>query len=176
MVSNPSRLHDEIKKIYITQHKEGQLIFSPSINGIVSTQKDVTLMRERGVDRIWSRWVWQYILPPNISAFLRKVVKHAVPVDSPVRAKGISLVPGCRCYINSSQESIIFTYLFTRMAGRSSSSQYDMCRIGIAAYIFREVWVARCQATYEDIPIYSRNICLKVVLRVQSLNLIHNPK
>lgn len=51
-----------------------------------------------------------------------------------------------------------------------------MSRIGVAAYVLREIWVARCRATYDDTPISVRDICLKVNQHVQLLNLIHSPK
>lgn len=62
------------------------------------------------------------------------------------------------------------------MARCNSNSQYGLCRLVVAAYIFRELWVARCLATYEDAPRNSRSICRKITHRVQLLNLVHDPK
>lgn len=58
----------------------------------------------------------------------------------------------------------------------NSESQYGLCRIAVAAYILREIWVARCQATYDDTPMSARDICLKINQRVQLLNLIISSK
>lgn len=59
------------------------------------------------------------------------------------------------------------------MAGWSASIQYGMCRIGVAAFIFREIWVARCRATYDEYPMNMREICLKVTRKIQMVNLVH---
>lgn len=201
----PSRLHDEIKKISVASHMEDKLIFSPSVTGIFSTRKYGDLLRECGPKRVWAQWIWQKFLPPNVSAFLWKIFRHALPVDARVREKRIYLVSRCRCYLSYAEETSSHLFIHSEIAarvwnhfakifrvtnvygsilhalstwikGRSSSTQYGMCRLGTAAYILREIWVARCQATYEDIPMNSNDICRKVVWRVQNLNLIHFPK
>lgn len=62
------------------------------------------------------------------------------------------------------------------MAGWSSFPQYGICCIGVAAYVFRESWVSRCRATYEDSPMNPRTIYLKLIQRVQLLNQVHVPR
>lgn len=62
------------------------------------------------------------------------------------------------------------------MAGWNSSTQYRICRIGMAVYVFKELWVARCRAKFEDHPMNSRSIYLKVMQMVQPLILVHTPK
>lgn len=51
-----------------------------------------------------------------------------------------------------------------------------LSRIGVAAYIFWVVWVARCSATYEDSTMSSRSIWLKVTQQVSWLNILHAPQ
>lgn len=58
----------------------------------------------------------------------------------------------------------------------SSHSQYGVCRANVAAYILREIWVSRCRATFDGTPMHARSICLKILSRVQLINLIHVPK
>lgn len=62
------------------------------------------------------------------------------------------------------------------MSGASESTQYGVYRAACAAYIFREIWVPQCSATYEDMDMNARAICLKVLHRVQILNLVLKPK
>lgn len=122
-----------------------------------------------------------------------------------IRSKGIILAARCRCCVNPSVESINYLFIQSDiskevwqqfgnifriphtyksvlhpfsvlLAGHSESSQYGMCCIGIAAYIFREVWVARCRTTYDEIPMNVREVCLKVKHRVHLLNLVHMPQ
>lgn len=62
------------------------------------------------------------------------------------------------------------------MVGCSVSSQYGMNRIGIAAFIFREIWVARFRATYDNYTMNVREICLKVTRKTQLVNLVYNSK
>lgn len=58
----------------------------------------------------------------------------------------------------------------------NSESQYGLCRIAVAAYILREIWVVRCRATYDDTPMSAPDICLKINQQVQLLNLILSSK
>lgn len=62
------------------------------------------------------------------------------------------------------------------MAPVNSSSHYGVYRLGVAAYILREIWVARGRATFEGMSMRAREICLKVIYRVQILTLVNAPK
>lgn len=62
------------------------------------------------------------------------------------------------------------------MAPVNVVSQYGLCRVGVATYILREIWVARCHATFEGSHMKTRQICLKVISRLQLLSLISIPK
>lgn len=144
-----------------------------------------------GEARCWARWIWEPFWPPNISSFLWKMLRHALPVDKRVQSRGIPLVFGCRCCEERSEETLIhllihstvarqvwkfFAYFFKLpseyrsilqalniwMVGASATSQHGIIRRACSAYIFREIWVSQCSATYEDGIMRARNICVKV--------------
>lgn len=62
------------------------------------------------------------------------------------------------------------------MAPVTEQSQYGEYRFSVAAYIFRELWVARCRATIDSASMRAREICLKVIYRVQLLTLVTVPE
>lgn len=62
------------------------------------------------------------------------------------------------------------------MAHLKAKSQYSVCRLGLVAYIFRELWVARSSATFEGKIMKAREVCLKVMYRVQLLKMVNIPK
>lgn len=57
------------------------------------------------------------------------------------------------------------------MAPTSKDTQYGICHASVAAYIFREIWVSRCSATFENKLMKARAICLMIFRRVQLINL-----
>lgn len=63
-----------------------------------------------------------------------------------------------------------------RMALVNTASQYSISRIGVATYIFREIWVARCRTTFEGERMSARAICLKFIYHVQLLTMVHAPQ
>lgn len=177
----PMQFHAEILKISTSNNLEDQLIFTATNNGKFSTRKYANLTNTRGMDRHWADWIWHTFLPPNISVFLWKLVRQALPVHCQIQAKGINLVSRCRCCLNPAKESIIYLFiqldvattvwkhfgnifrvpyvfgsviqaLSIWMEGWFAWSQYGICRIGVAAHIFPVVWVARCRATYDESP------------------------
>lgn len=69
--------------------------------------------------------------------------------------------------------------LSTWMARRSSSSQYVCVGLGSPRIFFEKLGLVSVELLMKISllsPINSGNICLKMVWRIQSLNLIHNPK
>lgn len=112
----PTHLHAEINKVSISQYLEDQLIYTPTKNGRFSTPNFFLMTSFCGVKRRWSDWVWNAILPPNISAFLWKLVRHALPVDCQIRSKGIIVASRCRCCVNPSEESINHLFIQTDIA------------------------------------------------------------
>lgn len=62
------------------------------------------------------------------------------------------------------------------MAPFKPSSQYGICRLGVAVYVLREIWVSRCRATLDGTSMRARDICLKVMYRTQILTLVNKPK
>lgn len=159
----------------------------------------------RGTTRCWTGWVWNPCLPPNISAFLWKMVRHALPVDSRIQTRGIVLVSKCRCCQVAASETLVHLFIQSEvavavwkcfgelfnmlfrfrsilqamaiwMAHLKAKSQYSVCRLGLVAYIFRELWVARSSATFEGKIMKAKEVCLKVMYRVQLLKMVNIPK
>lgn len=62
------------------------------------------------------------------------------------------------------------------MPKTASQTQFDHCKAYKIAWIFRKLWVARCAATFEDIPMNARQIARRVISRVQLHSLIFTPK
>lgn len=48
--------------------------------------------------------------------------------------------------------------------------------LGVAAYIFREIWVSHCPATYDNMKMSVKEICHKVMKRFQLLSLFIGSK
>lgn len=119
-----------------------------------------------GARRAWAKWILRLWVPPNISAFLWRMLRHTLPVDSRIQTRGILLASRCRCCNNPQQETI--RHLFTQsevamavwkyfgeifdipsqfnsilqaltiwMATTSKDTQYGICRATVVAYIFR---------------------------------------
>lgn len=140
----------------------------------------------------WPKWVWLKALPPNIAAFLWKLLRQTAPK---VKSKGINIILAlrCRCFkfyqeefivhlLLSIQRSVkmlwyfssiviwVFVYkqsLTTWISHVSMDTQFEICRASsAAAYILHEIRVLRCWATYDGMEMRARDICLKVISRV----------
>lgn len=55
-------------------------------------------------------------------------------------------------------------------------SQFDICRMATAACVLHELWVGRCRATYDDKPMRARQICIRIIRKVQLISLVNLPK
>lgn len=92
----PEHTHDAIDKI----NRAYMLIFTPSDRGQFSTKEFTKINRVPRVDWIWARRIWNPHFPPNIGAFLWKLMLHALPVDTRIQTRGITLASRCRCCKN----------------------------------------------------------------------------
>lgn len=148
--------------------------------------------------------MWQSSFPPNLSIFFWSLVRHAIPVDSRIQSKGILFASRCRCCKAPHSESLLHLFIHSKvavavwkcfgsifqlpyffnsilqamsiwMAPVNATSQYGLCRVAVAAYILKEIWVARCHATFEESKMNASQICLKVISRVQLLSLVSLP-
>lgn len=52
---------------------------------------------------------------------------------------------------------------------------FELCRMGTAAHIFREIWNARCRARFDGTRMNARNICLRIISKVQLFSMIAQP-
>lgn len=110
---------------------------------------------------------------------------HAIPVDSRIRTKGIQLASLCKCCTMGNEESLTHLFLHSEIARlvwkcfrdifrlpwqfvsvahavenwipkSNQLSQFDQCKAHTMAWIFREIWVARCNSVFEDVPMNAR--------------------
>lgn len=143
------------------------LIFTAEDLGKFSAKFYKKLNRQDGVKRSWAHWIWHRTLPSNISAFLWKVIRHAIPVDSRIRTKGIVMASRCHCCRAYEEETIVHLFLNPEVAKavwqyvgtilkmpylfrsvnqalnkwmkiRSQASCFELCRMSTTAYILRE--------------------------------------
>lgn len=73
------------------------LIFTAEDSGNFAMKGFKRINRHEGVQRSWARCIWNRTLPPNIAAFMWKVIRHAIPVDSRIKTKGIIMASRCHC-------------------------------------------------------------------------------
>lgn len=83
----PQQLHEPIRKVSIFPNYTDKLIFTLADNGIFSTKRFVDSRGQRGAARRWEKWVWQPRFPPNLSIFLWRLVRHALPVNSRIQSR-----------------------------------------------------------------------------------------
>lgn len=195
--------HGKIEQVVLAMDAPDKLMFLHSETSTFSMKNFIWERRPACGNRLWAQWIWKKYLPPNISAFMWRMIRHGLPVDCSVETRGIQMVSRCRCCSQSQTESLqhlfvqseiamavwkcfgeIFRLLtqFTSilqalnicMAPTSNNTQYGICRASVAVYIYREIWV-RCAATFEAKAMRARAICLRVLQRVQLINLATTP-
>lgn len=114
--------------------------------------------------------------------FLWKILRHALPVDTRVQSRGIQVVSGCRCCTARSEESIVHLFLSSQVSRQVWNyfaktfhlpSGYNS--ILQVLNILREIWVARCKATYDEGNMNVPNICNRVTNRLCTLSLVISP-
>lgn len=201
----PPQLQEMARNIQVDNTKEDRLIFILTESGEFSTKAYHNDMMAPFHIRRWAKWVWNPILPPNISSFLWKLSRHAIPVDCRVRTQGIQLVSRCRCCKHPQEETLIHLFMKSDMVVEvwrcfgmiyklpysfssilqamktwmdisPSPSQFDIGRMATAAHVLHEIWVGRCRATYDDKPMHARQICIRVIRKVQLISLVNLPK
>lgn len=79
-------LRTKIHNTHLDPSQQDRLVFTATDSGKFSSKKYGNLIQQPGIKRDWARWIWHGSLPPNIAAFLWKLLRHAVPVDSRVKS------------------------------------------------------------------------------------------
>lgn len=200
-----NHLHLKVRSIVASQTALDTVVFMLNEHGNFMVRDFVAPTRRRGVQRRRANWIWKPCLPPYISSFLWRLSHHALVIDSQIQTKGIVLASRYRCCHNHGMESLLHLFIRSEvacavwkcfgemfgllyrfysiiqamaicMSSVSESLQYGVVRLGVAAYIFRDIGVVRCCATFEGSTMHAHQICLKVLYRVQSLNLVTYPK
>lgn len=181
------------------------LKFSLTDNGEFSSKAYMNFLRPPGCKRSLAEIVWHSFLPPNVSTFLWKLIRHALPVDIRIATKGIHLASKCRCCKVLEIETIPHIFLHSEIAREvwrcfeeifrlpthfssigqllniwcpkvGKLSQYEACRVAVAAFCLWNIWAARCAATFEGTAMKARQICLRAISQTQLLSITFSPK
>lgn len=195
----------KIRDVVLSHNQDDSLKFTLATNVKFSTKLYIEYIRSPGHKRAWVARTWHTTLPPKITSFIWKLMRHTIPLDGRIMERGIQLASQCRCCKQKSSEDLCHLFLHSeiarevwrcfgeifRLQSRFSSmgqlvatslpkvgalSQFDLCQAGIAAFSLWEIWVARCEATFERTVMKARRIFLKVISQVQLLSIIHSPK
>lgn len=201
----PHHLHNAIRAFRVDNAKEDRLIFKLTTSGAFSTKEFMNYSRGPIQKRGWTPYIGHSSLPPNISTFLWKVLRHAIPMDCRVRTRGVVLVSSSGCCKAHQEESLTHLFIHSEVAqeiwkcfGRmlrlpyrfnsivqavaswmkmpTHPSQFDICRMATAAHILHEIWVDRCRATYDDKPMNARQVCLQIIRKVHLISVVHSPQ
>lgn len=62
------------------------------------------------------------------------------------------------------------------MSIRVQPSHFELCKMSTAAYILREIWIARCRARFDGVEMQARTICLRIISKVQLHAQISRPR
>lgn len=73
----PIHLRARIPQIHLDSTQPDRLVFTATDSG-----KLKSIIRPQGVQHRWPKLIGQRSIPPNISAFVWKIIRHAVPVNS----------------------------------------------------------------------------------------------
>ncbi|KAL3631229.1 hypothetical protein CASFOL_024213 [Castilleja foliolosa] len=201
---NPDTL-EKLKSISLSANEDDVLIYTMSNTGNFSIKSYIERDRVQRNHLEWTDVVWNNNLPPKISAFLWKVLKGAVPVDSQLMSRRIMGPYKCNCCEKAQLESTdhllvhsdkakdiwfhfgtivgkphfannFHTLLQTRIQGNNIKSQGQITILHIFAATVWEIWKSRCKARFEDIPMNNISIIKKVERNVQCLNYLAKPK
>lgn len=93
----PNPLMHKARDTRIFPQDKDVLKFSLTDNGEFSSKAYMNFLRPPGCKRSLAEIVWHSFLPPNVSTFLWKLIRHALPVDIRIATKGIHLASKCRC-------------------------------------------------------------------------------
>lgn len=112
----PTHLQAEAQMIAIKSSEPDTVIFTSSKNGSFSIADYIAQTRPCEVDRKWAKWIWNKFLPANISAFLWRLARHALPVDSRIQTRGILIASRCHCCHNHEVESLSHLFISFEVA------------------------------------------------------------
>lgn len=163
----PEHLRIQAKDVHLDPSQHDRIIFTATDNGKFHVKKYKALIRPQGNTRNWAKVIWHQTLPPNISAFMWKIIRHAVPVDTRIKTKGVVMASRCHCCQAYKEESLNHLFLHSEVARKvwtcfgnilkvpymfgsitqativwmkikDKDSQFDLCKISTCAYIFRK--------------------------------------
>lgn len=97
-------------------------------------------IRIKGIRRAWSSKIWHKQLPPKITTFLWKLMRHAIPVDSRVCAKAIQMASRCRCCKFAAVETISHLSYILKL----QQLHENALEKSFACHIYFKVWLKPC--------------------------------
>lgn len=112
----PTHLRPLVSCISRDQMQPDRLVFTVAESGKFTFKAFRGVIRTQGRSRNWAKMIWHKSLLPNISAFLWKVLRHAVPVDSRIKTTGVIMAFLCHCCRFPEEESVAHLFLHSEVA------------------------------------------------------------
>lgn len=92
------------------------MVFEHTLTGKFSVAKYIVASREGGHEVLWARLVWNRFTPYRVNAFMWRVFRNALAVDSKIKRRGIIFGPKCVCCSSPSQESLQHLLIHSELA------------------------------------------------------------
>lgn len=102
--------------IELDPEEDDKLIFEHTPTGKFSVGTYIAASREGGPAVEWARLVWNRLTPYRINAFMWRVFRNALAVDSNIQKRGIALASKCVCCASPSDESLQHILIHSEIA------------------------------------------------------------
>lgn len=196
---------NQAKMVVIDEHENDKLMCTLTPSGTFSVPEYVKEFRISGGKKIWSDWVWNTFTSFRTNAFMWKVFRGAIPVDTNIQSRGVPLVSMCICCSHPTAESLEHLLLHSDMArivwehfaiklqksihfrsidhlcrlwlyGSHRRSQLGRSILAIIFFGLWETWKTRCRMKYDEESFNANLLLRRVYTQVYDLNIIHDPK
>ncbi|KAG2411216.1 hypothetical protein I3760_Q020700 [Carya illinoinensis] len=107
-------------------------VWKPTTNGKFSIASAWEVIRIKGMRRSWMDWVWHKLLPTRVSLCMWKALFHCLLFDERVRMLGISIVLGCDCCVEKTDETlnhVLSTGLIAGMVWKRGASVFGIMNV-----------------------------------------------
>lgn len=100
----PTDANNMLGEILLSNEPDN-LCWELTTSGEFSTTSYWNFYRTKHEEFKWHNYVWNKYIPPKISAFLWRLSKHAIPVDSILLSMGFKMASRCRCCLHPAEET-----------------------------------------------------------------------
>lgn len=108
--------YSRIKMVELDLNEDDQLIFSLTVTGKFSIQRYIAESRADHHEVGWARYAWKDFTPARANAFMWRIFQNALPVDSNIQRKGISLASICVCCSRPAFETLDHQFIHSDLA------------------------------------------------------------